>query len=523
MTESRNVDTIFLQNFPQSIAMEVSTVGNLIRDLAKAHGPRNALVFPQLNASYTFADLDAISTRVAANLYHAGFRKGDRFAVWANNIPEWIILQFATAKIGVILLTVNTSLKRNELQYVLQQSESRGLALVRGFRGVNFVEEFEAVRGSLPALKESYLLPDAFESLAAPTDFALPEIELHRDECINMQYTSGTTGFPKGVMLSHHNIVRNAFDISTRLGMTAADSLCLQVPLFHCFGCVIGVLGAYTQAAQIVALTEFDPIRVLEAIHNHRCTVIFGVPTMFIALLNHPDFNKFDLSSLRTGIMAGAPCPRELMNTVIDKMGIKGMSVAYGLTEASPGVTMSFPSDSVDIRVNTVGCALPDVEVKLVDGELVTRGYHVMLGYYNMPEETRRTIRDGWLYTGDLATIDESGSVRITGRSKDLIIRGGENIAPPEIEEILLTHSAIREAYVYGIPCEFFGQRVAVAVQLKNGAALTAESLRNLCSEKLAQFKVPEFVDFVTSFPTTPSGKVQKYKLTEAWLARNKQ
>lgn len=514
--------------------MKLTTIGNLIRDLAKDHGRRKALIFPELNSEYTFADLNSVSTRVAKNLYREGFRKGDRLAVWANNIPEWVILQFATAKIGVVLLTVNTGLKRRELEYVLQQSESRGLALVRMFRGVDFIAELEAVRNKLPSLKEVFILPDDFARLDGETDFELPEVALDTHDCINMQYTSGTTGFPKGVMLSHHNILSNAFALSSRLGMRASDSLCLQVPLFHCFGCVIGVLGAYTQAAQIVALTEFNPLQVLEAVHNYRCTVIFGVPTMFIAELNHPDFHRFDLSSLRTGIMAGAPCPREVMNAVIDKMGAKGMSIAYGLTEASPGVTSTFPDDPVDLRVSTVGTALPDVEVRIVDpvtaaevptgqeGELITRGYHVMLGYYKMPEETRRAIRDGWLWTGDLGSIDEHGYVRITGRSKDLIIRGGENVAPREIEEVLLTHPSVREAYVYGVPSEFFGQEVAVAVQLKDGSSLTSDEIQTFCLTRLAEFKVPAFVDFVISFPTTPSGKVQKYKLTEEWVARNK-
>lgn len=515
--------------------MQLSTIGNLIRDLAREHGSWKALIFPELNSEYTFAELDALTTRVAKNLYQAGFRKGDRLAVWANNLPEWVILQFATAKIGVVLLTVNTGLRRQELQYVMKQSEARGLALVRGFKGVSFVDELEAVRGALPDLKQIFLLPDDFKQLAAENNSEFPPIPLDPDECINMQYTSGTTGFPKGVMLSHHNILKNAFDISARLGVTSTDSILLQVPLFHCFGCVIAVLGAYTQCAAIVGMTEFNPLRSLEAIHNHRCTVIFGVPTMFIAMLNHPDFSKFNLSSLRTGAMAGAPCPREVMTAVIDKMDAKGMSCAYGLTEASPGITCSFPTDPLDLRVGTVGSALPDVEVKIVDrstgaelprgqeGELITRGYHVMLGYYNMPEQTKHAIRDGWLWTGDLATMDEQGYLRITGRSKDLIIRGGENVAPREIEEILLTHPAVREAYVYGIPCEFFGQRVAVAVQLKDGTTVSADALKQFCSDKIAQFKIPEFVDFVTSFPTTPSGKVQKYKLAEAWVARNKQ
>ena len=352
------------------------------------------------------------------------------------------------------------------------------------------------------------------------------------EECINMQYTSGTTGFPKGVMLSHDNILRNARDIGDRLAMSSDDVLCLTVPLFHCFGCVIGVQGAYTHGASMVVLGEFHPLHVLQAIQDHRCTVLYGVPSMFIAELNHPQFDEFDLSTLRTGIMAGSACPREVMKGVIDKMGVRDVTIAYGLTEASPVVTMTFPYDPFDLRVGTVGRALPGVEVGIVDpasgqervtgeeGELITRGYHVMLGYYGMPEETEHTIRDGWLHTGDLGKIDEDGYVRITGRSKDLIIRGGENISPREIEEILLTHPAVQEAYVYGVPDDFFVQKVAVAVRLKDGESLESERLREFCREQLARFKVPEYVDFVDDFPTTPSGKVQKYKLTEMWVDR---
>jgi fatty-acyl-CoA synthase len=296
----------------------------------------------------------------------------------------------------------------------------------------------------------------------------------------------------------------------------------------------VAVFGAFTRAASIVALTEFHPLRVLEAIQRQRCTVIFGVPTMFIAMLNHPDFAKFDVSSLRTGLIGGASCPRDVVLAVIEKMGVSDMRCAYGLTEASPGVTASMASDSIEHRVETVGCALPDVEVKIVDpaggvdlppgreGELVTRGYHVMLGYYKMPEETNKAIREGWLHTGDLATMDTDGYVRITGRSKDLIIRGGENIGPLEIEEVLVSHPAVREAYVFGVPSKFYGQQVAAAVQLKEGASLAAEELQQFSRHRLADFKIPEFVEFVTSFPTTPSGKVQKYKLAEAWGARNR-
>ena len=513
--------------------MELSTVGRLITDLAAADPDRTALIFPESGVSYSFADLELLSGNIAANLHAMGFRKGDRFAVWANNIPEWVLLQFGTAKIGVVLLTVNTGLRRKELHYVLSQSGAKGLAMVAAFRDVSFAEEFAAVREDLPGLEHVFVLPDDSGQLLRESSAVLPETTLGAEECINMQYTSGTTGFPKGVMLSHHNILRNARDIGDRLAMSSDDVLCLTVPLFHCFGCVIGVLGAYTHGASMVVLGEFHPLPVLQAIQDHGCTVLYGVPSMFIAELNHPQFDEFDLSTLRTGIMAGSPCPREVMKNVIDKMGAREVTIAYGLTEASPVVTMTFPDDPFDLRVGTVGSALPDVDVKIVDptsgqeraigeeGELITRGYHVMLGYYGMPEETEQTIRDGWLRTGDLGTIDEDGYVRITGRSKDLIIRGGENISPREIEEILLTHRSVQEAYVYGVPDEFFIQKVAVAVRLKDGESLDVEQFREFCLGQLARFKVPEYVDFVDDFPTTPSGKVQKYKLTQMWVDRH--
>ena len=513
--------------------MELSTVGRLITDLAAADPDRTALIFPELGVDYSFADLDRISTNIASNLHEMGFRKGDRFAVWANNVPEWVMLQFGTAKIGVVLLTVNTGLRRKELHYVLSQSGAKGLAMVAEFRDVNFSEEFAAVQEDLPSLEHVFVLPEDSPKLLEEPSRLLPEIALGTEDCINMQYTSGTTGFPKGVMLSHHNILRNAQDIGDRLTMSSDDVLCLTVPLFHCFGCVIGVLGAYTHSASMVVLGEFRPLPVLQAIQNHGCTVLYGVPSMFIAELNHPQFEEFDLSTLRTGIMAGSPCPREVMKDVIDKMGAREVTIAYGLTEASPVVTMTFPDDPFDLRVGTVGRPLPDVDVKIVDpasgqerasgeeGELITRGYHVMLGYYGMPEETEQTIRDGWLHSGDLGTIDEDGYVRITGRSKDLIIRGGENISPREIEEILLTNPAVQEAYVYGVPDDFFIQKVAVAVRLKDGESLDLEQLRQFCAGRLARFKVPEYVDFVDAFPTTPSGKVQKYKLTEMWIDRH--
>ncbi len=510
--------------------MQLSTIGRLISDLASEYPDRPALIFPETGDAYTFGEIDRLATNIAGNLWSMGLRKGDRFAVWANNIPEWVLLQFGTAKIGVIQLTVNTGLRGKELEWVLAQSRAKGLAMVPGMRDIDFVEELAAVRAGLEDLEHVLVLPRDTSRLIGEPDRFAPETELHPDECINMQYTSGTTGFPKGVMLSHHNILKNGSDIGERLGLIAADTLCLTVPLFHCFGCVIGVLGAYTHAVPMVVLREFNPLEVLKAVDKHRCTVLYGVPSMFIAELNHPDFDQFDVSSLRTGIMAGSPCPREVMKDVIERMGAREMTIAYGLTEASPGVTMTFTDDTLDRRVGTVGRVLPDVEIRVVDpesgqelaqgqeGELITRGYHVMLGYYDMPDQTERAVRDGWLHTGDLATIDEEGYVRITGRSKDLIIRAGENVSPREIEELLLTHSSIQEGYVYGVPDEFFGQKVAAAIRLKEGARLGFDDVAEFCRAQLAHFKVPEYVDFVESFPTTPSGKIQKYKLTELWI-----
>ena len=402
--------------------------------------------------------------------------------------------------------------------------------MVSAVRDIDFVGELAAVRDKLPDLEHVLVLPRDTSQLVGTPDQAAPEVTLEPDDCINMQYTSGTTGFPKGVMLSHHNILKNGLDIGDRLGMTADDILCLTVPLFHCFGCVIGVLGAYTHAVPMVVLQEFKPLEVLKAVDKYRCTTLYGVPAMFIAELNHPDFEQFDLSSLRTGIMAGASCPREVMKDVIGRMGAREMTIAYGLTEASPGVTMTFADDSLDRRVGTVGKVLPDVEIRVIDpetgqelssnqeGELITRGYHVMLGYYDMPDQTARAVRDGWLHTGDLATIDDDGYVRITGRSKDLIIRGGENVSPREIEEHLLTHPSIQEAYVYGVPDDFFGQKVAAAILLKDRKELSFDQVEEFSRSHLAHFKVPEYVDFVESFPTTPSGKVQKYKLTKMWV-----
>jgi fatty-acyl-CoA synthase len=516
------------------------TVGDLLTVLARALPRNDALVYVD-GPRYTFARLEDESRRAARGLMALGVSSGERVVLWATNVPEWIVLQFALAKIGAILVTANTSLRSKDIDYLLRQSEAATLVTIGGFRDVDYIAELEkagAFAGRIPTLERIiYIGADnappglmPFSEVRARAE-QVSESELDRrsrsvgvDDVINMQYTSGTTGFPKGVMLSSRNIVNNGEALGRQLAFTPADRLCLCVPLFHCFGCVIGVLGAYTHGACLCAVEAFDPKRVLETIHRERCTALYGVPTMFIAELEHPDFASYDLTSLRTGVMAGALCPEPLMRRVMTEMHLPEITIAYGLTEASPGITMTPRDASVAARSQTVGVALPELEIKIVDpatgaehptgarGELCCRGYNVMKGYYNNADATRAAIdADGWLHTGDEASIDAEGYVRITGRIKDLIIRGGENIAPKEIEDRLREHQAVADAYVYGVPDPFFGEAVAAAVRANQ--AVSAEELIAFCADALAKFKVPKYVRFVTEFPMTASGKIQKYKL----------
>jgi fatty-acyl-CoA synthase len=526
------------------------TVGALLTQLAAAVPERDALVYSHSGRRWTFRALEDDARLVARGLVAHGVKPGDRVAVWATNVPEWVILQFALAKIGAILVTVNTALRAQEIEYLLRQSETSTLIAIEGFRGVNYLAELRLIgaiddddqrRQRLPFLERIVfvgrncpdgLIPyDALASAAAmipPADLDALESAIGVDDVINMQFTSGTTGFPKGVMLSSRNIVDNGFWLGEGLGFTSDDRLCLCVPLFHCFGCVIGVLGAFTHGACLCAVEWFEPRRVLETIERERCTALYGVPTMFLAELEDPDFKRFDLSSLRTGIMAGALCPEPLMRRVIDEMHLPEMTIAYGLTETSPGLTQTPRDACIEERTQTVGRVLPEVEVRIVDpatgedvrpgerGELWARGYVVMKGYYRMPEQTAAAITpDGWLRSGDQASIGADGSVRITGRIKDLIIRGGENVAPKEIEDVLRQHAAVLDVSVYGIGSEFFGEEVAVAVRLKPGTTVAASDIMDFCEKRLARFKVPRHVRFVDSFPMTASGKIQKFKLRE--------
>ena len=526
------------------------TVGTLLRLLAQALPDREALVYSHAGLRYTFRQLEDESRRIARGLMASGVTTGDRVAVWATNVPEWVVLQFALAKIGAILVTVNTSLRAHEIEYVLRQSEASTLITIRGFRTVNYLDELRTIgaldraeRGrALPHLKRLFLIGekcpddlipyDRLRTLASHTpESQLDEAEqaVALDAVINMQYTSGTTGFPKGVMLSSRNIVNNGYWLGAGLAYTPADRLCLCVPLFHCFGCVIGVLGAYTHGACLCAVEAFDARKVLETVERERCTALYGVPTMFLAELEDPEFAKFDLTSLRTGVMAGALCPEPLMRKVIDVMHLPELTIAYGLTETSPGLTQTPRDANLQERTQTVGRILPEIDVRIVDpatgrdvpqgghGELWAKGYVVMKGYYNMPEQTAAAITsDGWLRSGDQASMDADGNVRITGRIKDLIIRGGENVAPKEVEDVLRQHVGIADVSVYGIASEFFGEEVAVAIRAHPGATIDAAEVMTFCEPRLARFKIPRFVRIVDSFPMTASGKIQKYKLREA-------
>ncbi|MDD2897132.1 MAG: AMP-binding protein [Desulfuromonadaceae bacterium] len=530
------------------------TVGSLLDDMACRFPNTEAVVYPERGIRYTYSQFNDVCRQVAKGLLRIGIKKGDNIAIWAYNVPEWLLLQFASAKIGAVLVTINTSYKSAELEYILSQSDSTSLFMVGSFKDTNYVEILSSIVPELttsepgtlnnhkvPCLKNVIYIGDdtptgmlSFDSIIkmgeSVSDDELNGIEATLDchETINMQYTSGTTGFPKGVMLTHYNIVNNGFNIGECMKFTENDRLCIPVPFFHCFGCVLGVMACVTHATTMVPVEIFDPLKVLQTIEKEKCTAVHGVPTMFIAELEHADFLKFDLRSLRTGIMAGSPCPTEVMKKVITQMHASEITIAYGQTESSPVITQTRTDDPIELRVATVGRSLPDVEVKIVDiesgerlppgkqGELCTKGYHVMKGYYKMPDETARAIDgDNWLHTGDLAIMDENGYCKITGRIKQMIIRGGENIYPREIEEFLYTHPKISDIQVYGVPDRKYGEQVMAAVILKKGAEMSEDEVRDYCRDKIANYKIPKYVKFVDGYPMTASGKIQKFKMRE--------
>ncbi|MEX2300186.1 MAG: AMP-binding protein [Bryobacterales bacterium] len=500
-------------------------------DATVSQGPdREAIVSRHQNLRLTYQELQDRAAQTAAGLCGLGVGAGDRVGMWAASCAEWIYLQIATSRIGAVLVNVNPAYRANDLRFILEKSRMKVLFLHAKDARADYQQILaEASEGAELALEHAVLLgTESWDKMIAG---GRKPVERPCDprEVVNIQYTSGTTGKPKGVLLTHQNIVNNAYLVGRCLKWTADDILCLPVPLYHCFGCVMGSLQCLVFGAKLVLpAPQFDPLAALRAIHEEKCTTIYGVPTMFIAELNHADFAQYDMSSLRTGIMAGAPCPVELMKRVVGEMHCREMTIAYGQTESSPVITQSSTSDSLETRVSTVGNVMPCTEVRIADpatnenvevgvqGELCTRGYLVMKGYDGDPDQTAKTVdAEGWLHTGDLATMRQDGCFRITGRAKEMIIRGGENISPREIEEFLHAHSKIADVYVVGLPDEKLGERVLAWVRLQPGSETTEDEIRDFCRGKIAHFKIPDYIRFVDGFPMTVTGKVQKFVIRQ--------
>ncbi len=536
------------------------TISDVVDILADNFGDYNALEYHSLGIKYNFKEFRNVCNDVAKGLMALGLERDDKLAIWANNLPEWVYTQFGSARMGAVLVTVNTSYRSAELEYLLEQSDSTTLILTGGVREPD--EYIKIINTVCPELKDSkpgelnseklpflksvvylgkekipgmYNWDDIIEMGKSVSDaeFKKRSESLDPDDVINMQYTSGTTGFPKGVMLTHSNLIGNALSLAQCMNLSTDDCMCIPVPFFHCFGCVLGTLTCMVSGTTMAPVVAFNPVDVLETIQASKCTALHGVPTMFIAEFEEMDKKHYEVSTLRTGIMAGATCPVELMKRVIKDMTATEMTIVYGQTEASPGITQTRKEDNLEIKTTTVGRALPNVEVKIVDpgtgkempvneqGELCSRGYHVMKGYYKMPEATAQAIdEDGWLHTGDLATMDEKGYCKITGRIKDMIIRGGENIYPREIEEFLYTNPKVKDVQVVGVASEKYGEEVAAYVQLKPGEKSSEEEIKAFCKDKIAFHKIPRFVFFIDEYPATASGKIQKFKLRDDATAR---
>ncbi len=530
------------------------TLGQILDQTVEKFPDNDAIVYVDRDFRLTYRQFAQAVDEMAKGLMALGIQKGEKVAVWATNIPNWVILQFATAKMGAILLTVNTNYKSAELEYLLTQSESENLFLIDGYLDTDYINtiydlvpELRTVeRGRLtspkfPHLKRvgflgqekhrgMYSMPEISSLSVMVTDeeYLARQQSLSPHDVVNMQYTSGTTGFPKGVMLSHYNIGNNGFFIGQNQRLSEKDRMCLPVPLFHCFGCVLGVLAAVNHGTTMVILEKFDPLLIMASVEQEKCTALYGVPTMFIALLDHPMFSKFDYSSLRTGIMAGSNCPVHVMEQVIEQMNMSDITICYGLTEASPVIAYTRIGDEFRLRVETVGRALPHMELKIVDpkthetlpsgtqGEVCCRGYNIMKGYYNNPEATAETITaDGWLHTGDLGVMDEAGNLSITGRYKDMIIRGGENIYPREVEEFLYRMDAIRDIQIAAVPSKKYGEEVGAFIIRRDNADIDESDVIDYCRGKISRHKIPKYVHFLDDYPMTASGKIQKYKLTE--------
>ena len=511
------------------------TLGENLRRTVERFGEREALVVRSQKYRATYQELWDATSRVARGLIALGVKRGDRVGIWAPNRHEWVLVQYASARIGAVLVNINPAYKTAELEYVLRQSATSVLLLSRGFRQSDYVGMLASVRHACPELRVALVLDDDWSMLednarhVSPDALAAREGELQFDDAINIQYTSGTTGFPKGATLSHHNVLNNGFFVGETMRLTEADRVCIPVPFYHCFGMVLGNLACTTHGATMVIPGEaFDALLVLETVAGEKCTALHGVPTMFIAELDHPRFAEFDLSTLRTGIMAGSPCPIEVMKNVVERMSMREVTIAYGMTETAPVSTQTTADDPLDKRVGSVGRVHPHVEIKIVDpetgavlprgssGELCTRGYSVMLGYYGNAEATKLAIDPaGWMHTGDLATMDAGSYVNIVGRIKDMIIRGGENVYPRELEEFLHTHPGVSEAQVIGVPSEKYGEEIMAWVRPRPDVVLTEEEMLQFCRGKIATFKIPRYWRFVSEFPMTVTGKVQKFRMRE--------
>ena len=512
---------------------------NLART-AGLYAEREALVSRHQSIRWTYREFHQRVRRLACGLLSIGLEKGDRVGIWSPNYAEWTLLQYATAEFGAILVNINPAYRAHELAYVLNQAGCRMLFAAPSFKTSDYVKMVDEVRDECPGLERAIFFwtpqwEGLWEQETADASAALARQRdaLDADDPINIQYTSGTTGFPKGATLTHRNILNNGFFTTEQQGFSAEDRLCIPVPFYHCFGMVMGNLGCTSHGATMVIPGDaFDPQAVLETVEAERCTSLYGVPTMFIAALSHPEFQNFDLSSLRTGVMAGSPCPVSVMNDCVEKMHMRDVTICYGMTETSPVSTQTLPGDSLERRTSTVGRAHPHVEIRIADaetgetlergqiGEMCTRGYSVMSGYWNDAERTAEAIDgDGWMHTGDLAVMDADGYANIVGRKKDMVIRGGENVYPREVEEYLHTHTAIADVQVVGVPDERFGEELLAAVKLVEGESLDEAAVRDYCRDRIAHYKIPRYVQFVTEYPMTVTGKVQKFKIREQAIA----
>ncbi len=537
-----------------SMTLVHKTVGEIVREQGVRHPAQEAYVYPEHGIRKTYKEFDEETDQLAKAFIGMGIEKGEHVAIWSDNKRQWLLSQYATGKMGAVLVTVNTNYQATELAYLLSQSESTTLILDEGFKGNSYIEVLNKVcpqlasqeKGQhsskeLPHFKRVILMTDhkeagmytwteLLEHAESVTNLQLEERfnSLDPDDVINIQYTSGTTGFPKGVMLTHNNVVNNGKIIGDYMKLTEQDRVCIPVPFFHCFGCVLGTLAAVTHGSAMIIVEQFEAKLVLQTVQDEKCTALHGVPTMFIAELNHPDFKKYDTSSLRTGIMAGSTCPIEVMKRIIEDMGASEITICYGQTECSPVITQTKTDDPIEKRVSTVGKPHPHVEVKVIDpstgqevpigmpGELCTRGYHVMRGYYNNEPATKEAIdSEGWLHTGDIAILDEEGYVDITGRIKDMVIRGGENIYPREVEEFLYTMPGVSDVQVVGVPDKKYGEELMAWIIPKEGVAMDVQAVREFCKGNISHYKIPKYIEFTKEYPMTASGKIQKFKLRE--------